>query len=181
MSKTIIISGQAGSGKTTLVRKIKDRLKINNEVLFMIGNRKVYYYKNNHYYIIGKYDGITFGGLDNIKDKSDMIPCIEHIRHIDKDAIILCEGYIYKKYNWDNKFILYVTLERRIQNILERRDKSKRSTHKDINIEKEINEHNRWVKIINNRVDDGYIKLNNNTEEEREANVNIIINTMKGG
>lgn len=98
MSKTIIIKGKPCSGKSWMVRRIKDALNINIKHIWR--DKYSYYSNGNNIYLIGKYENNTYGGLDAFHPKGLAIEMIEEIIANDKDAVIYCEGCITKVWHY---------------------------------------------------------------------------------
>lgn len=184
MSKTISITGKPGSGKSTLIRALKKELNINNVHLIKHNNRSYYYYSNdNHIYILGKYsDDSPFGGVDLYKDKTFAIEIIKNIIADDNDAIIFLEGVFFKKYDYDVKLFLSVTDDNIIKNLKQRI--SANYNIKRFKSESDIEQYSNKVlttfKYFENRFrKQGYTMLSNNTDEERLANYQLLLNLTK--
>lgn len=181
MSKTISITGKPGSGKSTLIRKLKNELNINTEHLVKHNNRSYHYFSNdNHVYILGKYsDDTPFGGVDFYKSKLFSIDLINLIINDDKDAIIFLEGVFFKKYDYDVKLFLSVTDDVLIKNLLDRA--AANYNIKRFKSPEEIEAKSKKIletfKYFENRFrKQGYTLLNNNTDEERAANYQLLLN-----
>lgn len=178
MSKTILVKGKTGSGKSTLFFRLKKELNI-NEVNVYISNethKKYYYYNNdNHNYLLGKYEeGRRFCGLDTYSKKSVAVDIIEKIISEDPNAVIYCEGTFVKKYDYDVKMYLRVSDEVLLNNLKLRSETNNSNKKKKLNSLADEDSLNKtlqsWNSFESLQLRNGFIPYDNNTDEERETN-----------
>lgn len=132
MSKTILITGKPGCGKSTLVKKIKNELQINERHIYTSQEGKQYvYYKNGNLYVIGRYDDDhKFGGLDSFSPKAAAVDIIKSILDSDPDARIICEGWVFKRYPYDKMLFLDTDNATLMERLIERRSRKQKDPTK---------------------------------------------------
>lgn len=176
MSKTILVTGKPGCGKSTLVKNVKDELQINDRHEYVSNeNKKYVYYKNNHYYVLGKYDDKhKFGGLDSFAPKAIAVEMIEKIISEDPDARIICEGWVFKRYPYDRMFFLDTDNDTLMQRLELRRSRKPKNPNKPLS---ELFE--QWDGFKRGLVKNwNAILIPHTTQEEMEKNQRDIIDYM---
>lgn len=180
MSKTIIIKGKPCSGKSWMVRRIKEALNINTKHIWR--DKYSYYSNGNHIYLIGKYENNTYGGLDAFHPKGLAIEMIEEIITNDKDAIIYCEGCITKVWHYDCKIYLQVDDDVLTQNLINRRRTAiaqGKTRYKELTQEEIDHKLDIFIRHDVAAKNKKYEILPHNTEEQRESNFKYLLNLSK--
>jgi len=85
----IQVRGTSGSGKSTVMRKVKDRLA-GWESHYVEGRKKPLWYRRGNLYVLGHYES-PCGGCDTIGSARQVY---EVIQGLPLDATILCEGLL---------------------------------------------------------------------------------------
>ena len=179
MSKTIIIKGKPCSGKSMLIRRIKDKLEINTPHTF-IGKEsgsKYNYYSNGNYYLIGKYENNVYGGLDAFHPKGEVVDLIHHIESENENAVIYCEGCITKVYPYDEKIYLQVDDNVLVENLKNTRQQAmlKRKNLKPFTEEEIAHKLDIFIRHDKAAINKHYTILPHNTETEREKNFEYVL------
>lgn len=176
--KTILITGKPGTGKSTLVRKIQEKLDINEKHECRINGKKYTYYKKDNYYILGKYEKNVYPGIDSLPKKSGIVDLIDMIENEDKNAVIICEGWIFKKYDYDKIYWLDASDDIVRERFMYRRNNiNKHPNPNAMSMEEYLIV---WEKRKNSIIKNyGPEVLIHNTEQETNDNLNKIINYMQ--
>lgn len=183
MSKTIIIKGKPCSGKSWLIRKLKNILEINQPHTFIgpISGTKYNYYSNGNLYIIGRYDDNVYGGLDAFHPKGEVVDLIHLIESENPNAIIYCEGCITKVYPYDEKIYLQVDDDVLVKNLKARREQAmlKRKNLKPFTEEEIAHKLDIFIRHDKAAINKKYNIMPHNTDEQRQYNLEYIINLSK--
>lgn len=164
VKRIIAIGGEPGTGKTTLIKKVKDNY---STIPFKYGLVRGEYDKERGIYFIGIYDGSTFEGSDKLSMavNKDFLKFLEYL----KDGVVVFEGdrlfnasLFLKEYSFDiyvltaSKSTLEERYKERGSNQTETFLKSRRTKIKNIldntpNIKVRVNEDN--PNIVNEIID----------------------------
>jgi uridine kinase len=88
--KVIALFGEPGSGKSTLMVKLMERLGVSRE--FKSDFKLVPYHQKDNIYILGKYEiGETFGGTDKMS-MAVQPEAVKFLAGLDKDSVVIFEG-----------------------------------------------------------------------------------------
>jgi dephospho-CoA kinase len=88
--KVVALFGEPGSGKSTLMTKLMERLGVSRE--FKSDFKLVPYHQKDNVYILGKYEiGETFGGTDKMS-MAVQPEAIKFLASLDKESIVIFEG-----------------------------------------------------------------------------------------
>ena len=88
--KVVAVFGEPGSGKSTLMVKLMERLGISRE--FKSDFKLVPYHQKDNLYVLGKYEvGETFGGTDKMS-MAVQPEAVKFLASLDKDSVVIFEG-----------------------------------------------------------------------------------------
>lgn len=88
--KVIAVFGEPGSGKSTLMVKLMERLGISRE--FKSDFKLVPYHQKDNLYVLGKYEvGETFGGTDKMS-MAVQPEAVKFLASLDKKSVVIFEG-----------------------------------------------------------------------------------------
>ena len=185
MNRTIMITGISGCGKSTLIKKIKDEYEIDTMMKFVnpeTGKKYNFYTNGQSLYILGKYEDRTFGGVDSFAPKTAMVDLIEYIKENDRNAIILCEGWVFKRYHFDDILFLNPDIETIRQRLYNRSMTSNRKFDNekfDTNIKKwesfKKSLVNKWHATLvpydtKEQMDDAFLKITSEIDDIQQQN-----------